>query len=187
MFSRKAYSFLSSKLRRNYANETLNLFLEKMSGKMPEVPYETDIVIVGGGLVGMMCAYFIKQLSPLSYTVTVVDKDLSVSDLTLTSVVLNYCSNNSLLVIIIHVKKLTCFLKIFYVLFISCLFFFHYSIYSQKQLKNSATSLYYEGLKQQFMRKDYIQMAKFSADFYRNVHTHLAIQGIHSDNNNKSN
>ena len=41
------------------------------------MPYEPGIVVVGGGLVGMMVAYHIKQLDTLAYGVTLIEKDIS--------------------------------------------------------------------------------------------------------------
>lgn len=98
------------------------IFFEKMSGKEPEVPYESDIVIIGGGLVGMMCAYWIKQLNPVAYTVTVIEKDLS--------------------------------------------------------LQHTATSVFYEGLRQQYPVQEYATMANFTASFFKDINEHLNIQDL---------
>ncbi|XP_064649513.1 FAD-dependent oxidoreductase domain-containing protein 1-like isoform X2 [Lineus longissimus] len=38
-------------------------------------PVESDITIIGGGIVGSAVAYFLKQRSPEGYTVTVIEKD----------------------------------------------------------------------------------------------------------------
>ncbi len=48
--------------------------------KLP-VPRETDICIVGGGLVGLSVAYFLKRRSPEGFNLTVVEKDPTVSGL----------------------------------------------------------------------------------------------------------
>ncbi len=41
------------------------------------VPQQTDIVIVGGGLVGLCCAYFLKQRGPNALDVTLIERDPS--------------------------------------------------------------------------------------------------------------
>jgi L-2-hydroxyglutarate oxidase LhgO len=41
-------------------------------------PVESDITIIGGGIMGSAVAYFLKQRSPEGYTVTVVERDTKV-------------------------------------------------------------------------------------------------------------
>ena len=43
------------------------------------VPRDTDIVIMGGGVMGMSAAYWIKQRNPKGYSVTVIERDPTVS------------------------------------------------------------------------------------------------------------
>jgi len=43
------------------------------------VPRETDICVVGGGLVGLSVAYWLKQRNPKGFNLAVVEKDPSVS------------------------------------------------------------------------------------------------------------
>ncbi|XP_014672781.1 PREDICTED: FAD-dependent oxidoreductase domain-containing protein 1-like [Priapulus caudatus] len=40
-----------------------------------KVPYETDIVIIGGGIMGSAIAYWLKQRNPKGFTCTVVEQD----------------------------------------------------------------------------------------------------------------
>ena len=39
------------------------------------VPGEVDIAIIGGGLVGLCAAFFVKHLFPRSFTIAVIEKD----------------------------------------------------------------------------------------------------------------
>lgn len=50
--------------------------------KLP-VPRETDICIVGGGLVGLSVAYWLKQRNPKGFNLAVIERDPTVSVLTL--------------------------------------------------------------------------------------------------------
>ena len=43
------------------------------------VPRETDVLVVGGGAVGSSVAYWLKQRNPKGISVTVVERDPSVS------------------------------------------------------------------------------------------------------------
>lgn len=48
----------------------------------PEViPKETDIVIIGGGALGMSAAYWLKQCNPEGFTVTLIERDPTVSSI----------------------------------------------------------------------------------------------------------
>lgn len=51
--------------------------IDKYSGKRKKqlAPPETDILIVGGGIIGSSIAYWIKKRAPATYHVTVVEKD----------------------------------------------------------------------------------------------------------------
>jgi len=42
------------------------------------IPRETDIVIIGGGALGMSAAYWLKQRHPEGYNVTLVERDPTV-------------------------------------------------------------------------------------------------------------
>ena len=42
------------------------------------VPRETDIVIIGGGALGMSAAYWLKQRHPEGYNVTLIERDPTV-------------------------------------------------------------------------------------------------------------
>ncbi|RWS30672.1 fad oxidoreductase-like protein [Leptotrombidium deliense] len=81
------------------------------------VKKETDILIIGGGVIGSAVAYFLKQRAPDSFDVTVVEKD--------------------------------------------------------PEYTHSATSLSIGGLRQQFSLPENIQMANFSAQFFRQLRFHL--------------
>jgi len=43
------------------------------------VPRETDICVVGGGLVGLSVAYWLKQRNPKGFNLAIVEKDPTVS------------------------------------------------------------------------------------------------------------
>ena len=76
---RRSINLISPVCGRTFIGKNAAYLFDKMSGREPEVPYESDIVVVGGGLVGMMVAYHIKQLNPLAYGVTLIEKDPTVS------------------------------------------------------------------------------------------------------------
>lgn len=40
-----------------------------------KVPYETDVVIIGGGIIGSSVAYWLKQRNPKGFTCTVIEQD----------------------------------------------------------------------------------------------------------------
>lgn len=42
--------------------------------KLPRVPKQTEVLIVGGGIIGSFTAYWVKKISP-SFNVTVVERD----------------------------------------------------------------------------------------------------------------
>jgi NADPH-dependent 2,4-dienoyl-CoA reductase/sulfur reductase-like enzyme len=43
------------------------------------IPRESDVVIIGGGLIGLSTAFWLKQQNPVGYSVTVIEKDSTVS------------------------------------------------------------------------------------------------------------
>lgn len=45
--------------------------------KIPRVPKQTEILIVGGGIIGSFVAYWMKTISP-NFNVTVIEKDSNV-------------------------------------------------------------------------------------------------------------
>ena len=45
-----------------------------------DIPIESDVVIVGGGIMGVSIAYWLKQRNPEGFTVTVVERDPMVCD-----------------------------------------------------------------------------------------------------------
>jgi len=47
--------------------------MDELSGQI--VPKETDLAIVGGGLVGLCTAFFIKHRFPRSFNIVVIEKD----------------------------------------------------------------------------------------------------------------
>lgn len=42
-------------------------------------PNHTDVVIIGGGAIGLATAYFLKQRVPKDFEITVIEKDPTVS------------------------------------------------------------------------------------------------------------
>lgn len=43
-----------------------------------DIPLESDVLIIGGGAVGLSVAYWLSQRHPTGFTVTVVEKDPTV-------------------------------------------------------------------------------------------------------------
>ena len=63
-------------------NEPRDLLRQELYGEGAsrlKVPSETDICIVGGGLVGLATAYWLKKRHPNGFMVTIIEKDPSVS------------------------------------------------------------------------------------------------------------
>lgn len=48
---------------------------ESEDGAANQVPKKTDILIIGGGVVGSSVAYWIKQQNPAATSITVVERD----------------------------------------------------------------------------------------------------------------
>ena len=62
-------------------NEPSDLLKQELYGEGAsrlKVPSETDICIVGGGLVGLATAYWLKKRHPNGFMVTIIEKDSSV-------------------------------------------------------------------------------------------------------------
>ena len=63
-------------------HKVLDVLYRELSGQakvQPDVPAETDIAVIGGGLMGMAMAYWLKEKHSAGFTVTVIEKDPSYS------------------------------------------------------------------------------------------------------------
>ena len=98
------YTWTPGQKRRNPAVSPKGRVLDWDHPEAPIFPNHTDLVIVGGGVMGCAAAYFVKQKCGKDFRIVVVEKDFSVRLKVFLSIILN-C-----------ILKVSCFLvqKCFY-------------------------------------------------------------------------
>lgn len=127
--------------------------IETLWKKPNIIPYQCDVLIIGGGAIGSSIAYWLKKMMHRKeFNVGVIEKDPTVR-LTL-----------------IHILNSIIYLPILqdnnYNLKLYSIFF---------QYAKASTTLSVGGLRQQFSLEENIRMSLFGAEFLRNINEHLSI------------
>lgn len=165
-------------------------------------PRESDVVIVGGGAIGMATAYWLKVRNPRAFEVTVIEKDPSVCaflciwcsmhlmlhlfmtmiSLSVLTFVVSYRSSAILIIwnlcrLYLSIATISTHTSTSSQTWVS---FHEYALSSSiqsLQYSKAASTLSLGGIRQQFSLPENVKLSMFTAKFLREIKEHLTVLG----------